>query len=56
MPYVLPKGSSKIGTTYDSQTAKPARNKDKRRKAAASVNLPEPVKIPPPLHPAVPKP
>jgi hypothetical protein len=56
MPYVLPKGSSKVGTTYAAQTGKQTRNKDKRRKAAASVNLPEPVKIPPPVHPAVPRP
>jgi hypothetical protein len=55
MPYVLPKGSSKIGTTY---ATKPKLNagKGKRRTPASAVKLPEPVKIPPRIHPAAPKP
>jgi len=50
MPYVLPKGSSKTGTSYASKTSANGREKGKRHGTRTIVKLPEPVKIPPPAN------
>ena len=45
MGYVLPKGSSKVGTSY----ATTGRFKKKTSSDRTPVKLPEPVRIPPPI-------
>jgi hypothetical protein len=50
MPYVLPKGSSKTGTSYASKPSANNREKEKRHGTRTIVKLPEPVKIPPPAN------